>query len=94
MTTVRMRTLLAFFNMANFVVMIILTAYVLTAYSGQLQDWWLALYAYYIVLGCCGVAISVWIGIDGKRLERYAQKIKKLENKLSDLEKKIRLIKR
>ena len=74
--------------------MIVLTFYVLMTFSGQLQDWWLALYAYYIVLGCIGITISFWIGIDGKRLERYAQKIRKLENKLTDLEKKIKLIKR
>ena len=78
--------------MANFVVMIVLTFYVLTAFSGQLHDWWQILYAYYIILGCSGIAVSFWISIDGKRLERYAEKIRKLENKLTELEKKIKLI--
>jgi len=39
------------------------------------------------------VAIACWIAVDGKRLERYAVNIRKLEEKLIELEKKIRLIK-
>jgi hypothetical protein len=36
--------------------------------------------------------MALWIAIDEKRLEQYAVKIKKLENKLIELEKKIKLI--
>lgn len=87
-----MRTILAYFQLVNFLVMIFMTVFVLSTYWGQLQDWWLLLYSYYVILGCSGVIISAWIGIDGKRLENYATKIRKLEQKLIDLEKKIRLI--
>ena len=91
---VRMRTVLAYFQLVNFVVMIIVTAYVMSSYWGQMQDWWLALYMYYIILGCSGAVIAVWIGLDGKRLEHYSVKIRSLEKKLNELEKKIKLIKR
>jgi len=88
-----MRTFLAYFHLLNFLVMIFVTVYVLHSFWGQLQDWWLALYSYYVILGCSGVAIAFWIAIDGKRLERYGVKIRSLEKKLIELEKKIRLIK-
>jgi hypothetical protein len=73
--------------------MIFATVYVLNGLWGQLETWILTLYIYYLVLGLCGVAISCWIAIDGKRLERYAVKIRELEKKLIELEKKIRIIK-
>jgi predicted membrane protein len=88
-----MRTFLAYFHLLNFVIMIFATVYVLNGLWGQLETWILTLYIYYLVLGLCGVAISCWIAIDGKRLERYAVKIRELEKKLIELEKKIRIIK-
>jgi hypothetical protein len=88
-----MRTFLAYFHLLNFVIMIFATVYVLNGLWGQLETWSLTLYIYYMVLGLCGVAISCWIAIDGKRLERYAVKIRELEKKLIELEKKIRIIK-
>ena len=90
----RMRTFLAYFNLVNFLVMIIVTVYVLYSFWGQLQGWWLAVYSYYILLGCCGAAIALWLAIDGKRLENYANKIRSLEKKLIDLEKKLKWIKK
>ena len=73
--------------------MIFATVYVLSSLWGQLETWNLALYIYYIILGLSGVAIASWIAIDGKRLERYAANIRKMEEKLGELEKKIRTIK-
>ena len=73
--------------------MILLTAYVLSSLWGQLETWSLALYIYFMILGLSGVAIAFWIAIDGKRLERYAANIRKMEEKLIELEKKIRIIK-
>jgi ABC-type tungstate transport system substrate-binding protein len=87
-----MRTILAYFQVVNFLAMIFMTIFVLSSYWGQLQDFWLLLYSYYMILGCSGVIISAWIAIDGKRLHNYATKIRKLEQKLIDLEKKIHLI--
>jgi predicted membrane protein len=89
----RMRTFLAYFHLLNFAIMIFATVYVLNSLWGQLETWSLTLYIYYIILGLCGVAIAFWIAIDGKRLERYASKIRDLEKKLIELEKKIRIIK-
>jgi predicted membrane protein len=89
----RMRSFLAYFHLLNFVIMIFATVYVLTSLWGQLETWRLALYSYYIIAGFCGVAIACWIAVDGKRLERYAANIRKLEEKLIALEKKIRIIK-
>jgi hypothetical protein len=74
--------------------MIFATLYVLNSQWLQMEEWMLALYIYYVILGLSGVSIALWIAIDGKRLERYAAHIKKLEEKLIELEKKIRLIKR
>jgi len=87
-----MRTILAYFQLVNFLAMIFMTIFVLSSYWGQLQDFWLLLYSYYVILGFSGIIISAWIAIDGKRLQNYAIKIRKLEQKLIDLEKKIRLI--
>ena len=93
MKRMRMRTFLAYFHLLNFVIMILATVYVLNGLWGQLEEWMLALYAYYFIVGLSGVAIAFWIAVDGKRLERYAVNIKKLEEKLIALEKKIRIIK-
>jgi len=89
----RMRTFLACFHLINFLIMIFATVYVLNNLWGQLETWRLTLYIYYLILGFSGVAIAFWIAIDGRRLERYAANIRKLEEKLIELEKKIRIIK-
>jgi len=73
--------------------MIFATVYVLNILWGQLETWSLVLYIYYLILGLSGVVIAFWIAIDGKRLERYAANIRKMEEKLIELEKKIRIIK-
>ena len=88
-----MRTVLAYFHLLNFVIMILLTAYVLSVLWGQLETWNLILYIYYVILGFSGVATAYWIAVDGKRLERYAAIVRKMEDKLVELEKKIRNIK-
>ena len=87
-----MRTILAYFQLVNFLVMIFMTVFVLSTYWGQLQDWWLLLYSYYVILGVSGVIIALWIALDGKRLENYSVKIRKLEQKLTELDRKIKLI--
>lgn len=89
----RMRTFLACFHLLNFIVMVFVTVYLLNSYWGQMSEWWITVYSYYLILGLSGASIALWIAIDGKRLERYAANIKKLEEKLSNLEKKIRVIK-
>lgn len=89
----RIRTFLACFHLLNFAIMILATIYVLNSQWTQLEEWMLTLYIYYVILGFSGVSIAAWVAIDGKRLERYATTIKKLEEKLIALEKKIRLIK-
>jgi hypothetical protein len=88
-----MRTFLAYFHLLNFVIMIFVTAYVLNNLWGQLETLNLILYIYYMILGLSGIAIALWIAIDGKRLERYAANVRKMEEKLVELEKKIRIIK-
>jgi len=89
----RMRTFLAYFHLLNFLIMIFATVYVMNSLWGQLETWSLTLYIYYLILGLSGVAIAIWIAVDGKRLEHYAVNIRKLEEKLIELEKKIRNIK-
>ena len=84
---------MACFHLINFLIMIFATVYVLNNLWGQLETWRLTLYIYYLILGFSGVAIAFWIAIDGRRLERYAANIRKLEEKLIELEKKIRIIK-
>jgi len=61
-----MRTFLAYFHLLNFLIMIFVTVYVLNSFWGQMDDWWLAIYGYYLILGFSGVAIALWIAIDGK----------------------------
>ena len=89
----RVRTFLSFFHLLNFLIMIIVTFYLLNNYWGQIKDWLLAIYGYYVIVGISGVIIALWIAIDGKRLEGYAIKIKKLERKLVGVEVKIRNLK-
>lgn len=84
---------MAYFHLLNFVIMIFVTIYILNSQGGQLEELTLTIYIYYIILGLSGVSLATWIAIYGKRLERYAAHIKKLEEKLVALEKKIRLIK-
>ena len=88
-----MRTFLSYFNLVNFIVMILVTVYVMLNFWEQLHDWWLGIYTYYIILGISGIVLSLWIALDGKRLTNYAAKLKILEKNLADLEKKIKLIK-
>lgn len=90
----RMRTFLAFFHLLNFLIMIGVTVYLLNGAWWQMNDWLFAIYIYYLILGVSGVVIALWIAIDGKRLERYAHKIRELEKKLISVEKKIRSIKK
>ncbi len=89
----RMRTFLAYFHLLNFLIMIFVTIYLLHSSWGQMEDLLLTIYSYYLILGLSGVIIALWIAIDGKRLERYALKIREMEKKLVALEKKIRNIK-
>lgn len=89
----RARTVLAYFHLLNFAIMVILTVYLLNVYWVEMEEWWMAVYGYYLILGFSGMAISVWMALDGRRLERYATNMKKLEEKLILLEKKIRIIK-
>jgi hypothetical protein len=49
--------------------MIGVTVYLLKGAWGQTDDWLLAIYSYYLILGVSGVVIALWIAIDGKRLE-------------------------
>ena len=88
-----MRTFLAYFHLLNFLIMIFVTVYLLNSSWGQTEDWLLAIYSYYVIVGVSGVVIALWIAIDGKRLERYALKIRELEKKLVAVEQKIRNIK-
>ena len=89
----RMRTFLAYFHLLNFLIMIFATIYVMNSFWGNLEDWRLALYSYYLIVGISGVVIASWIAIDGKRLERYAVNMRKLEEKLIAIEQKMRAIK-
>ena len=89
----RMRTFLAYFHLMNFLIMILITIYILGSSWGVQEGWRLALYTYYLIQGLSGVAMAYWIAIDGKRLERYATNRKKLEKKLLELEQRIKTIK-
>ena len=89
----RARTFLAYFHLLNFLIMIAVTVYLLNSFWGELDEWFMAIYSYYLILGVSGVAIALWIALDGKRLERYALKIRELEKKLVAVEQKIRNIK-
>ena len=88
-----MRTFLAYFHLLNFLIMILVTVFVLNSSWEQTTIWVLVIYIYYIISGISGVVIALWIAIDGKRLERYALKIRELEKKLVAVEQKIRNIK-
>ena len=89
----RMRTFLAYFHLLNFLIMICVTIYLLNSFWVQKEDLWLAIYSYYLILGISGMVMAFWIAIDGKRLKRYAVKIREMEKTLVALEKKIGRIK-
>jgi hypothetical protein len=73
--------------------MIFATIYALNNLWGKVENWISTLYIYYIIVAISGVTLALWIGIDGKRLQRYAKKMVNLEKKLIDLDQKIRIIK-
>ena len=84
---------MAGFHLINFLVMIFATIYALNNLWGKVENWISTLYIYYIIVGISGVVLALWIGIDGKRLQRYATKMGNLEKKLITLDQKIRIIK-
>jgi hypothetical protein len=88
-----MRTFLAGFHLTNFLVLTLVTVYFLFSPRSLLEAWRLPLFGYYIVSGIGGVTLALWVALDGKRIQGYASKIKTLEEKLTALEKKIRIIK-
>jgi predicted membrane protein len=73
--------------------MIFSIIYILNSLWGELETWISTLYIYYIIVGLSGIALAFWLAIDGKRLERYAEKIRTLEKKFIALEQKIKIIK-
>ena len=88
----RIRSFLAGFHLINFLVMIVSIIFILNSLWGELEAWISTLYIYYIIVGLSGIALALWIAIDGKRLERYAEKIRNLEKKFIALEQKIKII--
>ena len=89
----RIRSFLAGFHLINFLIMLFATIYALNHMWGKVENWISTLYIYYIIVGISGVVLALWIGIDGKRLQRYATKMRKLEEKLIALDQKIKIIK-
>jgi len=73
--------------------MIFSIIYILISRWGEMETWISTLYIYYIIVGLSGIALAFWIAIDGKRLERYSEKIRNLEKKFIALEQKIKIIK-
>jgi len=90
----KIRTILAYTHLLNFLIGILATSYVLNLFWSFLETWQIALYIYYFVLGSCGVAIALWIAKDGKHIERCAVEIQDLERRILDLERKIDQIKK
>ncbi len=89
----RARTFLASLYLLNFIIGISATIYVLDSSWNNLGTWHTAFYIYYLVLGFCGVAVALWIVIDGKHIERCVVKIKDLERRIQDFETQIDRIK-
>ncbi len=89
----RMRTLLAYIHLLNFLIGIFATGYVLNSSWDYLETWQISLYIYYLVLGFCGVAIACWIVVDGKHIEHCSVEIQDLERRIQDLERQIDRIK-
>ncbi len=89
----RMRTLLAYIHLLNFLIGIFATGYVLNSFWNYLETWQISLYIYYLVLGFCGVAIASWIVVDGKHIEHCSVEIQDLERRIQDLERQIDRIK-
>jgi len=89
----RMRTLLAYIHLLNFLIGIFATVYVISSSWDYLENWQTSLYIYYLVLGFCGVAVACWIVMDGKHIEHCAVEIRNLERRILDLERQIDRIK-
>ncbi len=90
----KIRTILAYTHLLNFLIGIFATSYILNVFWRLLEAWQIALYIYFFVLGSCGVAIALWIAQDGKHIERCAVEIQDLERRILDLERKIDYIKK
>lgn len=89
----KVRTLLAYTHLMNFLLGIFSSIYLLCTLWNHLELWQVALYVYYLVLGLCGVELALWIATDGKHIERCVVNIQDLESRILDFERKIDRIK-
>lgn len=91
--TMKARTLLVCMYLANFLIGVFSCIYLLNSFWNHMELWQTAHYIYFLTLALCGVVLALWIAADGKNIERYAMKIRELETRILDFEKKIDHIK-
>jgi len=82
-------------NIRGFVVSIYVLAFLLalggvvgipeTAWT-YIQDWEIALFAFYILIGFCGVLLAFWVYQDGQSLHDLNEKIYAFQKKIDEFE--------
>jgi len=87
------RTLVVSMYLANFLVGAFSALCLLTSLWHHMERWQIAHYVYYMVLALCGVVLSLWLVTDGRYLERCTVKLRDLESRILDFEKRVNNIK-
>ncbi len=87
------RTLVVGMYLVNFLVGVFSSLYLLSSLWNHMEQWQIAHYVYYMVLALCGVVLSLWLATDGQYLERCTVKLRDLESRILDFEKRINNIK-
>lgn len=87
------RTLVIGMYLVNFLVGVFSSLYLLASLWHHIERWQVAHYVYYMVLALCGVVLSLWLATDGQYIESCAVKLRDLESRILDFEKRINNIK-
>jgi hypothetical protein len=72
--------------------MFFVTLSILFGLWGNLEVNGFILYCYYSISSLGGVTLAFWISMEERRLENYATKVRILEDRLTYMEEKIRII--
>ncbi|HLE74919.1 MAG TPA: hypothetical protein VI864_02615 [Candidatus Bathyarchaeia archaeon] len=92
-------------NLRGFVVLVYVAAFLVALFGvfsipvqawQNIENWQKAMFAFYILVGFCGILIACWVYEDGQQTERletfYYSLEKALEKRIYELEKKTKTL--
>ena len=72
--------------------MFFVTLYIIFSNGSNFESSKIILYSYYLISSLGGVTLAFWLSLEERRLEKYSTKAKILEERLMNLEEKIKMI--